>query len=416
MDHARPRSKAEAIKRIAALTAPAIILAGGGLAFANIDFTSERVDREELTIETVQRGTLEIKVSANGQLLPKNIEYLASQVIGRVAKVHVKPGDVVEEGQLLADLTNPQLIAGAEEAHSAWEGAVRELEASEAELQINELNQEVVLTQAFFGLSHAELQLEAETKLLSQQAIPEMDFKRRKLEVAQLTKTHALEERRLERISNNIKVQLAVRKSRITQLARALDRAKDQTASLKIIAGIRGTVQTMEIDVGQQLQPGSPIGRIAQHDQLYAELKVPAREAAEVEPGQQVVVDTRGGTVDGVVTRVDPAVTDGTVIVDVDLKSALPAGARPQLPVEGIVYLSRLANTLYVGKPSYVKSNGVMTVYQLDAAGRYATRVTIKAGKLSINYLQILEGLEEGDRIITSELGEWKHEERVLIN
>ena len=118
----------------------------------------------------------------------------------------------------------------------------------------------------------------------------------------------------------------------------------------------------------------------------------------------------------GVVTRVDPAVTEGTVIVDVELRSALPAGARPQLPVEGVIYLSRVSNTLYVGKPSYVKTNGVMTVYKLDAEGRYAKRVTIKAGKLSINYLQILEGLNAGDRIITSEVGEWQHEERILIN
>jgi HlyD family secretion protein len=128
-----------------------------------------------------------------------------------------------------------------------------------------------------------------------------------------------------------------------------------------------------------------------------------------------VVVDTRNGTVDGVVTRVDPGVNEGTVVVDVDLQGALPAGARPQLPVEGIIYISQLPNTLFVGKPSYVRNDAAITVYKLDEVGRYAVRTTIKAGKLSLNHLQVLEGLNAGDRIITSEIGEWQGQERILL-
>jgi multidrug efflux pump subunit AcrA (membrane-fusion protein) len=394
----------------------ASLIVGGGVTLARIDFSSQRVDRDKLSIETVRRGTLEIKVSANGRLAPKNVEYIASQVAARVAQTHVRPGDAVRVGQLLVELANPQLIASAEEAHSAWEGAVAELRASESELRTNLLNQEAVLVQAQFNLEKAQVQLEAETKLIGQHIISEVDYKRSKLNVAQLTRTHAIEESRLQAIRGNIEVQLAVGRSRVTQLARALDRARNEVANLEIVAGIDGIVQAIDVDVGQQLQAGSPVGRIAQHDRLYAELKVPAREAAEVQAGQEAVVDTRDGTVRGVVTRVDPAVTEGAVIVDVDLHGALPAGARPQLPVEGIVYLSRLPDTLYVGKPSYVKTNSDIAVYKLDAAGRYAMRVRIRTGKLSVNYLQVLEGLRAGDRIITSEIGEWQDQERVLIH
>lgn len=415
MDHARPQSNTRLTRRIALITAITVVLIGGGVTLANIDFNTQRVDRNKVSIETVRRGTMEIKVSANGQLLPRNIEQIASQVTGRVAKAHVKPGDVVNAGQLLVDLTNPQLIASAEEAYSAWEGAATELQAAEAELQTNLLNQEIAVTQAQFNLERAQLQLEADTKLIAQQIVSEIDFKRSKLNVAQLTKTHGIEEGRLRTIRANVRVQVAVKQSRVTQLARALDRAKNQAANLRIIAGIDGIVQAIGVDVGQQLQPGSPVGRIARRDQLYAELRVPAREATEVQAGQGVVIDTRSGTVNGIVTRVDPGVTDGTVIVDVDLQGAPPAGSRPQLPIEGVIYLSQLPNTLYVGKPSYVKSNGAMRVYKLDAAGRYATRVTIQAGKLSVNHVQVLEGLQAGDRIITSEIGEWQDKERILI-
>jgi HlyD family secretion protein len=416
MDYARPKPRAQLIKRVASISMLALVLIGAGVTLASIDFSSRRIDRETLSIETVQRGTLEIKVSANGRLLPKNIEQIGSQVTGRVARTHVKPGAVVKAGELLVELTNPELIASAEGAYSAWEGAVTEMRASEVELQTNLLNEEVVVTQAQFNLERAELQLEAETKLIGQRIISEIDYKRTQLNVSQLQKTLAIEENRLQKIRDNIRVQLAARKSRVTELARALDRARNQAANLKIVAGIDGIVQALNVDVGQQLQPGSPIGHIAQQEKLYAELRVPAREATELQTGQSAIIDTRSGTVQGIVTRIDPGVTDGTVIVDLDLQGALPAGARPQLQIEGVVYISRLPDVLYVGKPAYVKSNASISVYKLDADGRYATRMAIRAGKVSLNYLQVLQGLEAGDRIITSEIGEWQDEERILLN
>jgi len=415
MDRARTKSKTSQIRGAAIIAAVAFALISGGVMLANIDFNTHRVDREKLSIETVQQGTMEVKVSANGQLLSKNIEQLAAQVSGRVAKKDIKPGAVVQVGQVLVELTNPDLIASAEEAQSAWEGAVAELQSSEAELQNNVLNQEAVVTQAQLNLEKAQLKAENDRALDGAGIIPRMELKNAELDLSQLTKTCDIEKSRLQKLRDNIQAQLAVKRSRITELARALDRAKTQAAELKIVAGINGIVQAIDVDVGQQLQPGSPIGRIAQQDQLYAELKVPAREATQVQVGQSVVVDTRNGTVNGTVTRVDPGVTEGTVVVDVDLQGALPAGARPQLEVEGTIYVSQLANTLFVGKPAYVKNDAAITVYKLDTAGRYATRVTIKAGKVSLNYLQVLQGLQAGDRIITSEIGEFQDQERILL-
>jgi multidrug efflux pump subunit AcrA (membrane-fusion protein) len=400
---------------MAIIGAAAIALISGGVTLANIDFSTQRVDKTTLSIETVQHGTMEIKVSANGQLLSKRIEQLAAQVSGRVARADIKPGAVVTQGQVLVELANPQLTASAEEAQSAWEGAMAELQAAQADLQTNMLNQEVVLTKVQFESEKAQAKTEADESLASAGLISGIELKRSQLDRTQFMKTYGIEASRLQKLRDNIPVQLSVRKSRVTQLARALDRARTQAGDLNVVASISGIVQAIDVEVGQQLQPGSPIGRIAQQDQLYAELKVPAREATQVRAGQHVVVDTRNGLLNGVVTRVDPGVTDGTVVVDVDLEGALPAGARPQLEVEGTIYVSRLPNTLYVGKPAYVKNDADIAVYKLDPAGRYATRSTIKAGKLSLNYMQVLEGLQAGDRIITSEIGEWQGQDRILL-
>ncbi|MEQ1514451.1 MAG: efflux RND transporter periplasmic adaptor subunit [Methylotenera sp.] len=415
MDHARAKKKKSLGKQALIAALVGFVVVGAFLLF-NIDFTTQRVERSKVVLDVVKRGKLEIKVHANGQLVPKNVEYMASQVTGRVAKVIVKPGDVVKAGALLVELDNPQLVASAEEARSAWEGAVNEAKAAQAELRGNLLTQEALLTQAKFTLQRAQVRLAAENKLAGQRIISDIDYQSSKLNVAQGIEQLALEQSRFEAIRDNIEVQLDVRQSRANALARALDRAKDEVGNLQILAGIDGVVQDVSVDVGQQLQPGAPIGRIAQPDQLYAELRVPAREATEVHAGQAVVVDTRNGTIDGVVARVDPAVNEGIVIVDVDLKGDIPPGARPQLPVEGVVYLSQLSDTLFVGRPAYVKANAAILVYKLDQSGNYATRVPIKAGKVSLDYLQILSGLKEGDRIITSETGEWQNKDRILLN
>lgn len=416
MDHVRAKPKSRFSKRAILIAVAVCALLGGGITLARIDFSTQRVERRKVTIDTVKRGLLEVKVHANGQLVPRNVEYIASQVNGRVAREVVKPGDVVKAGDVLVELANPQLVASADEARSAWEGAVNEAKATEAEQRANLLNQEAVLTQAKFDMQKAQGRLAAETKLLGRGIVSEIDYDNSKLTVAQTTEQYALEQNRFKAIRDNVKVQIDVKQSRVDELARALDRARDQVDSLRIVAGIDGVVQEISVDVGQQLQPGAPVGRIAQPDQLYAELRVPAREATEVQIGQNVTVDTRNGTVEGTVTRVDPAVTNGTVIVDVDLKGAIPAGARPQLPVEGVVFLSQLPDTLYVGRPAYVKSNAAIAVYKLEAGGAYATRVPIQAGKVSLDYLQVMAGLEAGDRIITSETGEWQGKERILLN
>jgi RND family efflux transporter MFP subunit len=414
----RPRSKSGKAP-FAGLTfkvaLPAVLLAAG-VAIARIDFSTARVNLNKVTIETVQQGTMEIKVSANGQLVPKNIEYIASQVSGTVARKYVKPGDQVRAGQPILDLTNPQLLARAEEAYSAWQGAVAELKASSAELKSALLNDEVALTEAQFNLERAQLQLEAETKLVGKHIVAEIEYKRTKLNVAQLAKTRDIQQDRLSTTRDNVQVELEVKQSRVTELARALERARNDAANLKITAGLDGIVQAIGVDVGQQLEPGSPVGRIAQPEPLYAELRVPAREAADVAVGQSVVVDTHSGTVEGVVTRLDPAVTEGTVVVDADLTGPRPPSARPQLPIEGVIYLTRLPNTLYVGKPAYVKSNSDVAVYKLDASGGYARRVMIRCGKSSLNYVQVLGGLQAGDRIITSDSGAWRDKDRILIN
>ncbi len=416
MDRVREKSKFAAVKKVGGFSVLAMLLLYSAISIAGMDFESRRVDRDTLLVDTVQRGTLEIRVSANGELLPRDIELISAQVEGRVARVFVAPGDEVKTGQLLAQLSNPGVVNAAEEAFSAWKGTVADLKVFEVELRNGILNQEVYALQAKFAFKKEILKLEAERILHDKNIVSDIDYQQRELSVEQLKQTVAIEEKRLQQNRNNMDTLLTVKKSRVTQLARALDRANDRVTNLSIVAGIAAVVQQFDLELGQQLILGSPIGKLARQDVLYAELRVPARQAGEVIIGQNAIIDTRNGTVKGKVSRIDPGVSEGTVIVDVELEGRLPKGARLQLQVEGIIYIAQIDEAIFVGKPTFTRTNAEVTIYKLDSDSDYASRVRVMLGRSSVNRVEVLDGLVPGDRVILSDSSDWQDQPRILLN
>lgn len=382
-----------------------------------LDFHSQRVDRDTLQLGIVTRGKLDIKVSANGRLLPRHVQWIASRVEARVAAIERRAGDKVVPGDVIVRLSNPALLAAADEAQSALEGAEAQLLSYRVELENELLQQKSVSVQAKFAWQSAQLKLEAETKLRqSSEIISDIDYRRTQLDVEQLAARHQIEQQRHQKRQHNMAAQLGAKQALVRQFSKARDRAQDEADALEVVATMAGVLQQMDLKVGQRLQSGSEIARLARQDELYAELKVQARQAARIVAGQRAVIDTRSGTVVGVVSRIDPAVNAGTVLVDVELTAALPAAARPQLAVEGTVYIEQLDDVLYVGKPRYSQVDSDITVYRLQAGGDYAQRVQVHTGSASVNKIQILSGLAVGDQIILSDSSDWQQHESILLN
>lgn len=416
MDRVREKSSSKVNQKSLMIGAGVAALVVAVFAVASIDFSSKRINRSTLMIGEVQRGKLDIKVSANGVLLPREVEWLSSQVEGRVRKLHVKPGDSVKRGQVLVELDNPTLHVEEQEAVSVLEGSTAELEAFKADLENRLMEYEAITLRAKFSLDKSTLQHKAEETLLEDGIVSELDYQRTKLDVKQFTEVLKLESQRLARFKNNMAIELAAQEAKVTQAQKSLERARNAVKALTVTSGIDGIVQSLDLEIGQRLQPGGGVGRIAQQDLLYAELKVQARQASKIVQGQKAIIDTRNGKVDGVVRRVEPAVNEGTVLVDVDLTGDLPAGSRPELQVEGIIFQEQFQNTLFVAKPNLVKTNSVVSLYRLDEDGDYAERVSVKLGEASVDKVQILDGLQVQDRIILSDNSAWQDHDIILLN
>jgi multidrug resistance efflux pump len=327
----------------------------------------------------------------------------------------MKPGDSVDIGEVLAELDNPQLAANVESSEFALEGAKADLVSNRITIENQILNQESALIQARFALEKAKLELEAKRRLSEIGVISRIEFQQIELDVRQSEQLVAIEEQRLQKSRENEGSQLAVLQANVRQAEQNLARAQSDKANLQVRATMAGIVQELGIEIGQPLRQGEQVGRIARQDELYAQLNVPSLQAGELAVGQRVELNTRNGLIEGEISRVDPAVINGTVLVDVNLTSALPVSARPELAVEGTVYLAEIHDTLYVQRPTTARTNTRQVLFRLDEQDEYAERTNVDIGLVSVNHVQILDGLRVGDRIILSETSEWQDQTKVLL-
>ena len=191
---------------------------------------------------------------------------------------------------------------------------------------------------------------------------------------------------------------------------------RNQLGQLRVRAGIRGVLQQLEVEVGELVTPGEVLARVSNPEKLKARLRIPETQAKDLQLGQRAEIDTRNGVVRGTVARIDPAVEDGTVTVDVKLAGALPKGARPDLSVDGTIELERLADVLYVGRPVYGQPDSTIGLFKLEADAEHALRVQVTIGKMSVNLVEILDGVELGDQVVLSDMSAWDEFNRVRLN
>jgi len=202
----------------------------------------------------------------------------------------------------------------------------------------------------------------------------------------------------------------------VNQMRALYELKKTQMDELHVRPGIDGMLEELDVEVGQKVTMGTVLARVAQPTHLKAQLKIAETQAKDVLVGQKATVDTHNGIIPGHVSRVDPAVQNGTVTVDVALDGPLPPGARPDLSVEGTVEIERLADVLFVGRPVHGEANSTVGLFKIVDDGKEAERVQVQLGRVSVNQVEILKGLEVGDKVILSDMSAWDNYDRVKLN
>jgi HlyD family secretion protein len=374
------------------------------------------VERGTLLIDTVKRGQMLRQVRGNGTLVPEDVRVIAASTQGRVERILVQPGTEVSAGTLLIELSNPELQQSSVDAEYQLRAAEADYNNLKVKLESDRMNQQVVAASVHSEYEQAKLQLDTDETLAKDGLVAPLTLKLSRVRLAELANRYNLEQKRLDVSVKSAQAQLASQQARISQLQALLKLKQSQVGTLGVVAGTSGVLQQMQVEVGQQVAPGTNLARVVEPQHLKAELKIAETQAKDIHLGQQAEIDTRNGVIPGHVSRIDPAAQQGTVTVDVALDGQLPQGARPDLTVDGTVELERLDNVIYVGRPAFGQSQSAVTMFKLEADGKAAIRVPVKLGRSSVNTIEILEGLQPGDQVILSDTAAWDAFNRILLN
>jgi multidrug resistance efflux pump len=373
------------------------------------------VDRAAVWVDSVRQGPLVIEVRGPGTLVPERIRYISAVTAGRVERRLAEPGQAVKPETVLLELSNPDVQLEALESERQLTVAQADRVNLQADLKTQRLNQEAQVAAAKAAYLDAQRNAEASEELASKELISSMDASRAKDRVEELATRYKVEEERLDVMVGAADSQLALQQAQVGRLRDVTNFQRFRVRSMQVKAGANGILQELPLEVGQWAQSGATLARLVEPGKLKAVLRIPETQAKDVVLGQPATIDTRNGLVKGKVMRIDPAVQNGTVTVDVSLEGELPRGARPDLSVDGTIQVERLDNVLHVGRPAYGQANSAVGLFKLVGDGTEAVRTNVRLGRTSVNTVEILGGLVKGEKVIISDMSRWDEYDRVRV-
>jgi HlyD family secretion protein len=421
MDIARPDLMRKKRRRILLWSGAAVVVVA---VLAVIVFrlkpAAPEVDRSTIWTDTVKRGDLTIQVrSSTGTLVPRedSIELIPAQTDATVVRIRVLPGAKVTPDTILMDLSDPELQQQLLNAQLGLKAAEADYKSLQAALESTLMDKKVAAAQVNSDFTQDQLQAQTDKALFDLGVISGLAYNKSKDTADQLSTQHQISQQQLDVNQKAIEVQLASQQTKIDQARALLALYQRESSALEVRAGITGALAPLAtpLQVGQHVTAGTSVAEVIQLDKLKAGLQIAETQARDIQIGQPATIDTHNGVIPGHVTRIDPAVVNGTRTVDVSLDGPLPSGAVPQLSVDGTIDLANLKDVLYVGRPALGNENSTLSMFKLDPEGNGATRVPVKAGRASVNNIEVLEGLKEGDTVILSDMSRWDNVDHIRL-
>jgi len=408
-------ARSKKIRRILFLILFILVASAMTYGLSKLKPAAPSVERATLWPDKVKRGPMLRDIHGTGTLVPEDFRWIPSNRNGLVEKLNVRIGDTVEPNTILAQLSNPDLEQGLMDTTLQIKAAEAELVNMRASNENSVINQQIQIANLEAASKRAKLQADTDEELARRGLGSQLNAR-----LSLLTSENSADqvEREKQRIEVNGKAagaQVAAQEARLDQLRAALDMKKRQIEELKIRAGVSGVLQQLSIEAGQQVAAGATIAKIAEPRRLKAQLRIPETQAKDLVLGQAASIDTRVGIVPGRVIHIDPAAVQGTVTVDVRLEGEMPKGARPDLSVDGTIEIERLTDVLYVGRPANGQADSTIQLFKVLPTGE-AIRVKVRIGRVSVNSIEIVEGLQEGGEVILSDMSAWDAHDRIRLN
>ncbi|MEI2431364.1 HlyD family efflux transporter periplasmic adaptor subunit [Lysobacter yananisis] len=381
----------------------------------NLGQAMPSVARTQVWIDDARRGPMQVEIRASGTLVPKDIRWITAGTTATVQQVVVLPGARVEPDTVVLRLFNPAAAANLGKAEAALAGAEADVAAKRTALTSELLDHESTLAEAesTFRIN----QMKADASVLGEQkgVISRLEARQATITADQNRQLLEIQRKRFAAFRQNVQAQIRASEAQRDGARSALEIARQEAASLVVVAGISGILQQVVAEPGQQVAAGANLARVARPEALLARLSVPEVQAKDLVLGLPVNIDTHNGVVEGRIGRIDPAVRDGSVAIDVELTAKLPPGARPDLSVDGRIVLGLQKDVVSIGRPPLAAPNSVSSLFVLPAGADVARRTSVTYGAASSDRIAVLAGLRNGDRVILSDTSQWNQFEALRI-
>lgn len=419
VDIARPDLKKKKKRRqILLLALIVIVVAGVAVFVSRLKPAAPTVQASEIWTGIVQRGDMVRQVRGLGELKPRQdrIRLIPAQTDATVVRIRVLPGTKVGPDTVLMDLADPQLQQQLLDARLALKAARVEYRNTQINLESALMDKRSAAAVVGADYSQARLQAQTDQQLYRLGVISGLTYKASASKAQQLTVQNHLAQQEIAMNREAITSQLQVQQTKVEQAEAMYDLLQSEQEALAVKAGIRGVLIDMPHQIGEHVAAGATLAEVVQPNQLMAELQIPETQAQDIELDQPAQIDTHNGIVPGHVMRIDPSVVNGTRTVDIALDGPLPAGAVPDLSVDGTIDLQRLDNVVYMGRPAFGNENSTISLFRISPDGKTATRVQVKVGVASVTQIQVLGGLRAGDRVILSDMSQYDNVDHVRID
>ena len=418
MDIERPEFKTRKRRRqLGAVTAVVVVIVAATVGVSRLKPAAPAVERGTVWTDTVKRGPMLRQVRGTGSLVPSQeaVRQIPAETEATVVRIRVLPGSQVMANTILLEMSNPQTEQAAIDAELQLKAAEAEYQSTRVKLESDLMNQKAGAATVHADGAQAQRQAQTDKSLYELGVISGLAYKSSQGKADEFATRNDLEAQRLTANQRAIESQMAEQQAKVDEMRTLAQLKQKQLDALKVRAGINGVLVDLPLQVGQHVQPGTMLAKVVEPDHLMATLKIAETQARDVQIGEPAAVDTHNGVISGSVMRVDPAVQNGTVTVDVKLTGELPKGARPDLSVDGTIDLERMDNVLYVGRPAFGQENSTISLFKLSADGQTALRVPVKVGRASVNSIQVIGGLHEGDTVILSDMSRWDNTDRIRL-
>ena len=409
------RTKQKSYKKPILIGVGAVAVIAVSYVLSQLDPAAQTVERAAILVDSVRQGDVVRDVRGPGTLVPERIRWITALASARVERLTSQSGDQVGAGAILLEMSNPDLQIQTLQAEQQVRQAQIDLLNLRTNLQSQLLSQGGLVASTRTQFISATQEAKAADSLVKIGLVPQFEANNRKAAAEELTARYRIEQQRLQLMKQAIDSQIAVQGAQVLQLKAIAANQQQRLSSLQVRAPESGVLQDLTLQLGQWVPEGTTLARVVQPGKLKAVLRIPESQAKDVQIGQRASIDTRNGIVSGRVIRKDPAAQAGTVTIDVGLEGELPAGAVPDLSVDGTIEIENLKGILYTGRPVMTAGTGQVSLFKLVENGEAAVRVQVELGRSSVNTIEIVRGLEVGDKIILSDMSTYSNADRVRI-